>query len=67
MTKTAKLLDEIIPQAGQRESDGGFVFIRSSVPLIGIELFFLRNGVALANVGANVLPPGLQYFPPLPF
>jgi len=67
MTKTAKLLDELIPQTGLRESDGGFVFIRSSVPLIGIELFFLRNGAALANVGANFLPAGLTFIPPLDF
>ena len=40
--KEAKLLSEMVPatQAPTRTSDGGFVFVRSNVPLFRIELFF---------------------------
>jgi hypothetical protein len=60
--KTAKLLSELIPQTQQRTSDGGFIFISSTQPLYGIELFFTRNLRILANVAAGAAgsftPPG---------
>jgi len=52
-TKTAKLLSELIPQTQARLGDGGFIFISSTQPLYGIELFFLRNLRVLANVAAG--------------
>jgi len=51
--KTAKLLSELIPQTQARPGDGGFIFISSTQPLYGIELFFLRNLRVLANVAAG--------------
>jgi hypothetical protein len=64
--KTAKLLLELVPQTQSRSSDGGFLFVSSSLPLYGIELFFNRNLSSLSNVAAGngagfVLPT-----PPLP-
>ena len=66
-TKVAKLLQEWIPQTQTRSSDGGFIYIRvtNNVPLYGLELFFLRSGVAFANVPASVVGPA-TYSPPLP-
>jgi hypothetical protein len=42
------------------------VFVRTTnnVPLYGVELFFLRSGVAIANVPAGILPSGVAYTPP---
>jgi hypothetical protein len=51
--KTAKLLSELIPQTQQRTADGGFIFISSTQPLYGIELFFTRDLRILANVAAG--------------
>jgi len=60
--KTAKLLKDLIPQTQQRLNDGGFIFITSTQPLFGIELFFTRNLRILANVaagsGTGFTPPG---------
>lgn len=64
-TKTAKLLSEIVPQTGNRTSDGGFVYVRSTVPLHGIQLFFTRDLQILANVSGRALLPG-TYTPPAP-
>src|SRR5262249_27563006 len=52
-TKTARLLSQLIPQTQLRSNDGGFIFIRSTQPLYGIELFFTRNLRILANVAAG--------------
>jgi hypothetical protein len=52
-TTTARLLSELIPQTQQRAGDGGFIFITSTQPLYGIELFFSRNLRILANVAAG--------------
>jgi hypothetical protein len=62
-TKTAKLLSELVPQTQQRVSDGGFIFISSTQPLYGIELFFSRNLRILANVAAG---SGTGFTPPTP-
>ena len=62
--KTAKLLSEWIPQMESRTSDGGFVFVRSDLPLFGTELFFSRDGQILANVAAGRILPGIVYVPP---
>lgn len=67
-SRTAKLIEEIMPAYQSRQSDGGFLFLRSTsnVPLIGIELFFLRSGAAIANVAAGTLLPGINFTPPPP-
>jgi hypothetical protein len=59
--KIARLLSEWVPQTQTRTSDGGFVFVRSDSPLLGIELFFSRNLSFLANVSAA---SGKNYIPP---
>ena len=59
-----RLLRELIPQTQTRSSDGGFLFMRSNVPIYGIELFFSRNLQVLANVAAGRLPPGITFNPP---
>lgn len=64
--KVSKLLSEWIPQTQNRASDGGFVFVRSDVPLFGIELFFRRDLKILANVAAGRLASGITYVPPAP-
>jgi hypothetical protein len=67
--KTAKLLSELIPQTQTRTGDGGFVFVRSTQPLYGIELFFTRNLSILSNVaagdGAGYTPPSVAVTPTL--
>ena len=62
--KIAKLLSELIPQSQSRTTDGGFVFVRSDLPLFGIELFFSRNLQILSNVAAGKILPGINYVPP---
>jgi hypothetical protein len=64
--KIARLLSEWIPQTQVRTSDGGFVFVQSTVPLYGIELFFTRDLRFLANVPAFGLGPTEQFVPPSP-
>jgi hypothetical protein len=67
-TRRARLLSELIPGTQSRSSDGGFVYVRSAnnVPLFGMELFFLRNGAAMANVSAEAVPMGITYTAPYP-
>jgi hypothetical protein len=65
-TKTSKLLSQWIPQTQSRNSDGGFVFVRSDVPVYGIELFFARSLLILSNVAAGKIVPGITYLPPPP-
>ena len=62
--KIARLLNEWIPETQRRTSDGGFVFIRSNVPIYGIELFFRRDLRVLSNVPAFVLGPNEIFTPP---
>jgi hypothetical protein len=50
-------LRELVPQTQTRSSDGGFVIVRSSVPLYGIELFFSRDLRVIANVPGGAAPP----------
>ena len=64
--KTAKLLSQWIPQTQIRTSDGGFVYVRSDVPVFGIELFFTRSLLILSNVAAGKIAPGIMYIPPPP-
>lgn len=66
--KVAKLLSELIPQTQSRASasDGGFIFVRSDVPLYGLELFFSRDLQILSNVPAATIAPGITYTPPAP-
>ena len=65
-TNVAKLLREWIPQTAQRTTDGGFVFLRSTVPIVAIELFFTRDLKVLSNVPAFGLPPTQSFTPPRP-
>jgi len=60
-SNTAKLLRELVPQTQTRASDGGLIFVQSSLPIYGIELFFSRNLQILANVPAI---DGSAYTPP---
>jgi hypothetical protein len=61
---TARLLRDLTPQTENRASDGGFLFIRSSLPIYAIELFFSRNSQVLANVAGGRLAPGITFVPP---
>src|SRR5436190_9286294 len=63
-TKIARLLSELIPQSQSRTSDGGFLFVRSNVPIYGIELFFSRNNQIFSNVAAGRVAAGIQFVPP---
>src|SRR5204862_6301239 len=60
--KTARLLSELIPAT--QNVNGGFVFVRSSAPIFGLELFTLRSGGPIANVPASGLPAGVVFTPP---
>jgi hypothetical protein len=64
-TKISKLLSEWIPDTQRRKSDGGFIFVRSDLPIFGIELFFSRNTQILGNVPPARIPAG-SYVPPSP-
>jgi hypothetical protein len=63
-TNSARLLRDLIPQTQTRPSDGGFLYVRSSLPIHGIELFFSRNLQVLANVPAGRVAPGITFEPP---
>jgi len=63
-TKTSKLLLELVPQTQTRTTDGGFIYVRSNVPLFGLELFFNRNLSSVSNVPAGSIPAGITYTPP---
>lgn len=63
-TNTARLLRDLIPQTQTRTTDGGYVFVQSDVPILGIELFFSRNLQVLANVAGSRLAPGITFVPP---
>jgi hypothetical protein len=54
-SKTARLLREWIPQTPARTSDGGWIRIRSSAPIFGLELFFTSDLRIIVNIG--VYPP----------
>jgi hypothetical protein len=62
----ANLLRDLVPQTQSRASDGGFVYLRSNLPIYGIELFFSRDLQVLANVAAGGLAPGFTFVPPAP-
>src|SRR5205085_6135316 len=65
-SKDARLLQQLIPATQTRAWDGGFMFVRTTnnVPIFGTELFFLRDGIAMANVPASSLPSPVTYTPP---
>ena len=62
----ARLLRDLVPQTQTRTSDGGFVFVRSSLPIYGIELFFSRNLQMLGNVPPGRVAAGIEFVPPSP-
>ena len=64
-TKTAKLLDQIVPAA---KANDGFVYVKSAnnVPLYAFELFFSTNNQVIANVAAGAVDPGITFTPPAP-
>jgi len=66
--KVARLLSEWVSgtQPPLRTSDGGFVYVRSSVPLYGLQLFFRRDLRVLSNVPAFGLNAGEVFVPPAP-
>ena len=63
--KTSKLLNEWIPKTQSLRSDGGFIFVRSSVPLYALGLSFTRDGHVFSDVPEFDLPQG-AYDPPRP-
>jgi hypothetical protein len=62
--KIARVLDELIPQTAG--VNAGFVFLTSTVPIHGIQLFYTRDLKVLSNVSAAKLLPGVAYIPPSP-
>lgn len=62
-TKNAKLLEELVPAANAND---GFVYVRSNVPLYGLEVFFTRDVQVIANVAAGVIDASITYNPPAP-
>src|SRR5262249_1751253 len=65
-TKRAALLSEFIPQTQQRTSDGGFGFVRSSVPLYGTEVFFTQTLTIMSSIATGAIAPGITFTPPPP-
>lgn len=49
--KTARLLGDLVPEANSQ--NGGFVIVRSSVPLFGLQLFGGTNGKILSNIASG--------------
>jgi hypothetical protein len=64
--KIARLLVQWIPQTQSRTTDGGFVYVRSDVPLYGLGLFFTRDVRILSNAPPASISPGISYTPPDP-
>ena len=64
--KISRLLNEWIPQTQSRSTDGGFVFVRSSVPLYGLSEFFTRDLRVLSIVPGFDLAAGVTFAPPAP-
>jgi hypothetical protein len=64
--KISRLLSEMIPQTQSRPSDGGFVFVRSNVPLYGLSLFFTRDLRILSIIPGLDLAPDVTFVPPAP-
>jgi hypothetical protein len=62
--KVSKLLDEWIPEARNRTTDGGFIFVRSNVPIYGLEVFFTRDLKLLSHVPAFPLGATEVFTPP---
>jgi len=62
--KVSMQLDEWIPQTRNRTADGGFVFIRSSVPIYGLEVFYTRDLKLLSHVPAFALGATEVFTPP---
>ena len=63
--KTSRLLIEWIPKTQSLSSDGGFIFVRSSVPLYALALSFTRDLHILSDIPEFDLPPA-AYDPPRP-
>jgi hypothetical protein len=60
--KIARVIHELLPET--LGVNGGFVFVSSTVPLSGIELFYTHDLKVLSNVAAGRLVPGVTYTPP---
>jgi hypothetical protein len=60
--KIAKVVHELIPET--RGVNGGFIYVRSTVQLYGIELFYTEDLKVLSNVAAGKLVNGIRYVPP---
>jgi len=66
-SKKAFLIDEVLPPMQTRQTDGGYLYIRTTnaVQISGIELFFLRSSRVYSNVPATRLTGlGLAFTPP---
>jgi hypothetical protein len=64
--RVSQLLKEFIPQTQSRSVDGGFVFVRSNVPLYGLGLFFTRDLRILSIVPGLDVTAGVTFVPPSP-
>ena len=62
--KTAQLLSELVPQTQLRTSDGGFIYVNSTVPLYGVALFFTRDLRVLSIVPRFELSSDTPFIPP---
>jgi hypothetical protein len=62
--KASMQLDEWIPETRNRATDGGFVFIRSNVPIYGLEVFYTRDLKLLSHVPAFALGATEVFTPP---
>nr|UXE44175.1 hypothetical protein Hi04_10k_c1170_00022 [uncultured bacterium] len=63
--KTSRLLSELIPRTQSLRSNGGFIFVRSSLPLYPVALSFNGDRHILSVVPEFDLPP-TGYDPPRP-
>jgi hypothetical protein len=61
--KTSRLLRDWIPATQTRSSDGGSIFVRSTVPVYGLSVFLTRDAATLSNVPALSLPPDFAFSP----
>jgi hypothetical protein len=62
--KTARLLGDVVAQANTQ--NGGFVIVRSSAPLFGLQLFGGTNGRILSNIASGRPTPSSPGTAPSP-
>jgi hypothetical protein len=63
-TKSSMLTSQWIPQTPTRSANGGFLFVHSTLPLIGVELIFSRDQRVLSQVPSFPLGASERFTPP---